>query len=542
MENGEATSGRITPCVDQLQNLMAVNENMESVVLPYSYEKAVKEVKWKEAMINELSNIDKRNVREEIEVEKLPHGTKCLGTKWVYAVKNSMNKRMNKARLVVLGCYQRPGIDFTEVYSPVASDSAIRMMLCVANYKNWEIQQIDVEVAFLNAPLKEMVYVKVPKGYDLMGKKKTENVVLKLNRALYGLVQAPKAWMETFIKELTKLGCTRSWADPCLLVMKEGEHIVLGVTVYVDDCLIVGRKDKVTYVIKEIGKLYAIKKLGIAKKYLGCEIERDTKKGSLMLYQKEYIKGIKTSYRIDPREVKTPMISGKLSESNEEEVDLKEYQSLVGTLLYASKSTRPDIANAVRNASQNMVNPKKSHMDQAYRIAQYLINHTEEGIKYDENNGLEMTAYVDSNFADKMEKRKSVTGFIIMLGGGVIEWKSQCQGTVSLSSTEAEYKALSQCACEVVHLTQILKDFGIEMKEITIYEDNVGAIKLAENWASTKRTKHIDVRHHYVRELVENKMIEIKHISSENQPADMLTKNLSQATFEKHKRFAMNLD
>ncbi|MCP4143489.1 MAG: hypothetical protein GY755_24915, partial [Chloroflexi bacterium] len=167
-----------------------------------------------------------------------------------------------------------------------------------------------------------------------------------------------------------------------------------------------------TYVIEEIRKLYAIKELGIAKKYMGYEIERDTKKGSLMLYQKEYIKGIKTSYRIDPRGVKTPMISGKLSESNEE-VDLKEYQSLVGTLLYASKSTRPDIANAVRNASQNMVNPKKSHMDQAYRIAQYLIDHTE-GIKYDENNGLEMTAYVDSNFADKMENRKSVTGFIIM--------------------------------------------------------------------------------------------------------------------------------
>ncbi len=171
-------------------------------------------------------------------------------------------------------------------------------------------------------------------------------------------------------------------------------------------------------------------------------------------------------------------------------------------------------------------------MDQAYRIAQYLVNHAEEGITYDQKNGLEMTAYVDSNCADKKENRKSVTGFIIMLCGGTIEWKSQCQRTVSLSSTKAEYKALSQCASETIYLTQVLKDFGIDMKTTTVYEANLGAIKLAENWASTKRTKHIDVRHHYVRELVEKGIINIKYIRSEEQPADMLTKNLPKATFE----------
>ncbi len=542
IESGEATEEKITQAIDQLQNLMAVNESM-GVVSPNSFERAVKEVKWKDAMIDELSNIGKRNVWEEIELGELPPNTKCLGTKWVYTVKNSMNKIKYKARLVVLGCYQRPGIDFTEVYSPVASDSTIRMMLCIANYKNWEIQQIDVEAAFLNAPLKETVYIKIPKGYELIGKKRTENVTLKLNRALYGLVQAPKAWMETFIKELTKLGCTRSWADPCLLIIKEEEQVVLGITVYVDDCLIVGRKEKVTHIIEEIGKLFAIKKkLGMAKKYLGYEIKRDVEKGSLTLRQKEYINGMRVRYGIDPGGIKTPMKCENPSELNNEEADLKEYQSVVGTLLYASKSTRPDIANAVRNASQNMVNPRKGHMDQAYRIAQYLINHVEEGITYDQSDGLEMTAYVDSNYADKKEDRKSVTGYIIMLGGGTIEWKSQCQGTVSLSSTEAEYKALSQCASGIVYLIQVLKDLGIEMKTTTIYEDNVGAIKLAENWSSTKRTKHIDVRHHYVRELMEKEIIEIKHVSSENQPADMLTKNVPKATFEKHKRFIMNLN
>ncbi len=339
----------------------------------------------------------------------------------------------------LLGCYQRPGIDYEEVYSPVAPDSTIRMMLSIANYKNWEIQQIDVEAAFLNAPLQETVYINVPKGYELMGNKRRDGIFLKLNKALYGLVQAPKAWMETFIKELTKMDCTRSWADPCLLVMKEGEYVVLCITVYVDDCLIVGRKDKVTDIIGKIAKLYTIKKLGTGKKYLGYEIERDAEKGSLTIRQNEYIKGVKIGYGIDPGGMKTPMVCGKPTELNEEEADIKEYQGVVGTLLYAAKSTRPDVANAVRNASQTMASPNKTHMDQAYRIAQYLVNHAEEGIIYDQKNGLEMTAYVDSNYADKKENRKSITGFIIMLCGGTIEWKSQCQRTVSLSSTEAEY-------------------------------------------------------------------------------------------------------
>ncbi len=129
-----------------------------------------------------------------------------------------------------------------------------------------------------------------------------------------------------------------------------------------------------------------------------------------------------------------------------------------------------------------------------------------------------------------------------MLGGGAIEWKFQCQTTISLSSTEAEYKALSMCATEVVYLKQVLKGFGIEQKPTPVFEDTVGAIKLAENWASTKRTKYIGVHHHYIRELVENKIIKIEYISPEDQPADILTKPVTGQVFGKHKRFILNLN
>ncbi len=219
-----------------------------------------------------------------------------------------------------------------------------------------------------------------------------------------------------------------------------------------------------------------------------------------------------------------------------EDVDLTEYKSDVGTLLYATKTSRPDIANAVRILSKYMGKAKKFHMDGMYRVMQYLIGTKSLGITYDNKRKMELEAYVDSDYASDKDERKSTTGYVIMLGGGAIQWKSQMQKTVSLSSTDAEYKALSTCAAEVTYLKRIMADMGLIEKKVTIYEDNVGAMKLAENWESTKCTKHIDIRYHHIREMIENEEIEIMHIKSTNQPADAMTKSLPVMAFEKHKR------
>ncbi len=172
------------------------------------------------------------------------------------------------------------------------------------------------------------------------------------------------------------------------------------------------------------------------------------------------------------------------------DVDLTEYKSGVGTLLYATKTSRPDIANAVRLLSKYMDKAKKFHIDEMYRIMQYLVGTKTLGIIYDNKQKMELEAYVDSDYASDKDERKSTTGYMIMLGGGTIQWKSQIQKTVSLSSMEAEYKALSTCAAEVSYLKRILADMGLIQKKVTIYEDNVGDMRLAENWESTRRTKH----------------------------------------------------
>ncbi len=406
----------------------------------------------------------------------------------------------------------------------------------VTNYRNWEIKQIDMETAFLNAELKEEVYLKPPKGYKV-GKGK----MLKLNRALYGLVQAPKAWMETFVKHLETQGFKRSWTDPCLMTKSDQGKVIVCMTVYVDDCLIAGKDKDVEEAIIGIENTFKLKRMGDAKTYLGYTISRNREQGTLSRHQREYIENIQRNYNVGRcKVIKTPTKAGNEQSVNKEDctedVDLTEYKSGVGTLLYATKTSRPDIANAVRILSKYMGKAKKFHMDGMYRVMQYLIGTKSLGITYDNKRKMELEAYVDSDYASDKDERKSTTGYVIMLGGGAIQWKSQMQKTVSLSSTDAEYKALSTCAAEVTYLKRIMADMGLIEKKVTIYEDNVGAMKLAENWESTKCTKHIDIRYHHIREMIENEEIEIMHIKSTNQPADAMTKSLPVMAFEKHKR------
>ncbi len=324
--------------------------------------------------------------------------------------------------------------------------------------------------------------------------------------------------------------------------MKEKEKIVLGITVYVDDCLIVGERHKVANIIDRIEKIYTIKKLGPAKKFLGYNINQNREKGSLNIDQKDFVRTFAKPYGVGTSGIKTPGSQRNSKEGDTSILDPSIYRSGVGSLLYAAKCTRPDVANAVRNLSRHMDSAETTHMHEMYRVMQYLLNTSTLGVTYDKQKDLILEALADSDYANNDECRRSTTGYVIMFGGGAIQWKSQLQSTVSLSSREAEYKALSECAAQVTHLKQLLRDLGITQKKVVINEDNVGAMKLAENWISSKRTKHIDVKYHHIRELVENGEIELKHVRTESQPADILTKNVPKVVFEKHRKFIMNLD
>ncbi len=333
-ESGEAGCGECDHDVEQVKSLIAKKRrnNIRNTEIPPTFDQAVKEKVWKDAMKKELSNITQRNVWEEIDLKDLKPDKKSLGTRWVYTKKYSSNY---KARLVVLGCYQTPGKDYAETFSPVASDTTIRMVLCVANYKGWDIEQIDVETAFLNADLKEEVYIKVPKGYKLLGKGQIKDKVLKLNKALYGLVQAPRAWITEVSKVLSELGFIKSWVDPCLLIMKKNTKVNVTV-IYVDDCIITGEPDKVKATIIQLEKHYRIKRLGKAKKYLGYYITRDKEKGTLKIDQTTYIKSFGETYKVEKANIKTPekQTSNETGDLNILNPDV--YRSGVGSLLYAA--------------------------------------------------------------------------------------------------------------------------------------------------------------------------------------------------------------
>ncbi len=248
---------------------------MDEAMTPKNYNEALTNKKWRAAMIKELSCIQQRGVWKAVNTKDVGNGSRILSTRWLYSIKNDGTC---KARLVAMGCFQRPGIDYWETFSPVVSDPVIRMTLCVANHRNWDIQQIDVETAFLNAELKEDVYIRVPKGMkDLQIHTHIQDSshVLKLNKALYGLVQAPRAWMKEMNKTILKLGFVNCRTDPCLSILKLEGEVKVVLLVYVDDCIIAGETQLVQKIIKQIEEIYKIKILGPIRRYLGYEVKRN---------------------------------------------------------------------------------------------------------------------------------------------------------------------------------------------------------------------------------------------------------------------------
>ncbi|CAM9438252.1 unnamed protein product [Chrysoparadoxa australica] len=494
---------------------------------------------WQDAMEQELASIKQREVWELADKDSMPASARELRTKFIFKLKHPEDptRRRYKARLVVMGNTQVPGVDFTESFSPVAMDSTIRMVLALANHRDWEVKQFDVEVAFLNANLEEPTWVRPPDGISI-GEGKT----LRLRKALYGLVQAPLAWMRTFVVELKRLGFERSRADPCLMIKRmEGGLVIL--VIYVDDCLAVGfPKSAVRETVEAIGSRIKIDDMGDAELYLGFKISRDREQGMLRLHQKEYLEGMLQEFGVrKTHKASTPGLVGHRLDADcgGEQADEKQYRSGVGKLMYAVKTTRPDLANATRELAKCLKEPKGEHMLALERAMQYVSGTTDLGLTYSRKGELQLEAFVDADYAGDVNNRRSTTGFLIMFGGAAVSWKSKLQPTVSLSSSEAEYRALSECGAEVAHLHQVGLDIGLRMEQTPIYEDNTGAISLAENWSSGTRTKHVDVRYHHVREMVESKMVKIKYIRSEEQPADILTKNSSYAGFARHRNFML---
>lgn len=500
---------------------------------PTTYQDAMKSPQakeWHQAAKEEMAAHNKNHTWCLVDP---PQGTKPIRGRWVFTTKpSSEEKNKFKARFVAKGFSQRHGIDYEETFASVLAYTSLRVLLSIAAFKHWKVYQKDFTTAYLNAPLQEPIYMEQPEGFVKIGE---ESKVCLLKKALYGLKQAGRAWQTILFETIKSGGYKQSCKEPCIWYKPNGTLLTL-IGIYVDDLLITGDdQQEITNISTMLATKFKLKDLGEAKQFLGMEISQ-TENG-IGLTQSRYIRETVSRFRQeDCKSVTTPMATA-YEPSEDEEVDTKyPIREAAGCLQFIASATRPDIAFAVNNISRHLTRPTKALWRATQKIVQYLKTTSEQGLLFDRKS-LEIEAWSDISYAPDASDRKSLTGYIVTLGGNPIIWKSQKQPCVALSTTEAEYMATCPTAKEIVWLQDLLFELKlIENIPTTILnQDNQGAIFMENNDVIRQRSKHIDIRYHYIREKVKEKRIGIRFCPTEEMIADMLTKPLGEQAFFKHK-------
>ena len=490
-------------------------------------------VQWKAAADSEYQSLMENKTWELV---KLPDNRTVIGCKWIFKVKYGDQGQVNrfKGRLVAKGYSQKYGKDFDETFSPVVRFDSIRTLLAFAVEKQMLIHQMDVVAAFLHGDLEEDIYMEQPEGYVIPGK---EDMVCKLKKSLYGLKQSPRCWNRAFTDSMKSLNFTQSQAEPCMFIRRSADGTELSIiALYVDDLITVTTNEAEMNEIKaSLRQNFKMKDMGSLHFCLGVNIKQCT--DMIKLSQKQYIQKLLKRYELtDANPVSTPMdLNVRLvaADGHSKPTDKVRYQSMVGSLLYVAIATRPDISQAVGAVSQFNSAPTEAHLTAVKRILRYLKGTIDLSLQYKCTKNIEVTGYSDADWASDMDSRRSTTGNVFKMAAGAVTWLSQKQSTVALSTAEAEYIALSSATQEVIWLRQLLTDIGENCtKPVTVWEDNQAAIGLTRNPIGHKRTKHIDIKYHFVREHVLNGNVLVKYCNTKDMVADIFTKSLPRKQFE----------
>ena len=425
------------------------------------------------------------------------------------------------------GDHQRAGVDYNEIFAPVVNGTTVRTLLAVAAVQDWEVDHMDAVTAFLNAPMTdEELYVRVPEGFSFQS-----GSVLRLRKVIYGLKQAPRCWNQLLHNWLLAYGLQQSQHDACLYFIPGKLYVAF----WVDDFLVlapdVGDKDKFK---SAISAQFKMKDLGAVARFLGMDVVRDRVRRTITLTSTMHIDEMLTVFGMqDCKPAATPLphkvVLGPRGPDEEALPPQTPYRSLVGSLLYVAMWTRPDIAFAVSQVARFQSDPSVYHWTLAKHILRYLRGTRERGLIYSPGDGDAgvVRGYVDASWGEDSSTRKSQTGYVFTLGNAAISWKSKLQTTVALSSTEAEYLALSAAVKEALFLRNLAGDVlpsGAET--ITLFEDNQSTIKQALNLSGSERTKHIDIRHHFLKQHVAKGDVRLQYLPTAQQPADALTKSV----------------
>lgn len=481
---------------------------------PVTYKEAVKNEEWKVAIEKELNALEKTNTWTPV---ILPHNKKPIDSKWVFRTKDNGIK---KARLVARG-FQVKDEEFTNHYAPVARISSVRMLLAYAVQKSYSIFQMDMPSAFLNGILEEEVYLLPPEGV-----KTKEKYVLKLNRGLYGLKQSPKCWNERFNNFILEKGFQRSKNDFCLYI----KQTVL-IIIYVDDILLTGQQEGVSQIMKDLKEEFCAKDMGQVEKFLGMEITRE--ENSLKITQTGMIEKMLEKFNMkDANPSKTPILKGFQVE--DKEIEDVPYRQLIGCLMFIATVSRPDISYVTSFLSQYLDKPTKSVWIQAKRTLRYLKGTKEYGLIYEKTQKNEdvIETFSDADWGGNSD-RKSISGSVTLYNGNIISWLSRKQNCIALSTTEAEYVAAAVSACDLIYTKRLYFDLNFNVSNLNciLYVDNRGALQLTKSFENSKRAKHIDIKTHFIKDLVKKGEFSIQYIQSKSNLADIFTKSLSYERF-----------
>lgn len=487
--------------------------------------------KWKMAMNEEIEAL---NDNKTWTLSELPRGKRLTGCRWVFTVKTDPagNIERYKARLVAKGFSQREGIDYFETYAPVVRYESIRLLLAIAASRDYEIKKFDVKTAFLYGELQEEIYLEQPEGY---ADPNNPDFVCKLHKSLYGLKQSPRCWNEKFVGFLKTFSFLPCESDKCVFIGQVNGFTVY-LALYVDDGLIMCEKmsaiDEVLSVLKGKFKIT----VGSASDFVGLEIVRNRKQRLLTINQAGYVNKLVDKFAMQDAKISSiPADPGSYLRKNPENIHSTKnipYREAVGSLLFAARVSRPDIEYAVNYASQFLDCYTQEHWQFVKKILRYLKGTVDFGITFGNSGSLDsLQGFTDADYAGCLDTRKSRSGFVFILNGAPVSWSSQRQCIVSLSTAESEYIALAHGVKEAVWLRQFLLDLNVDFKDVVIFVDNQAAIKLASNSEHHKRSKHIDVRFHFIRDIVNNKQVDLRYIPTTDQLADIFTKPLAKKQF-----------
>jgi len=491
--------------------------------------------KWEEAIASEIQSLEENETWTTVD---LPPGKKALTSRWIFRLKKDMFGAITKykARLVIRGFLQQAGIDYDEIFAPVVRMEALRVLLALVCIEDLEAHAMDIHTAFLNGTVEEDIYMVIPEG---MINKMNRGKVFKLLKSLYGLKQAPRAWHKALTAFLRSIGFEKLMCESCIYQrIHNGKRQIIAI--YVDDLLIITKSTSEMVELKQmIAAKFKSTDQGPVEFLLGLKITRDRERRKMWISQEANVNEIIKKFNLSHcKPSKTPVANGNKLKSTKgkelsTEMKSKPFRQAVGTLMYLMIGSRPDLVFAIANVSLHLSSYEKEHWEAVKRVLRYVKGTGSHGLEYG-GDSVKLSAYTDSDYAGDVASRKSTSGYVTFVGDCAVTWSARKQRIVATSTAEAEYIALAHCAREVLFLRQFLKELGYPQEPTVIREDNQACITIAENPAHHARTKHIDVRYHFIRERIELGQIKLEFVGSKENVADIFTKGLDQDLFCKN--------